>query len=251
MCGSISNVTDHPLLPWILTELGYSVEEIERIIGLRPNSKRDLRPTDRVLSIIPTKGGGEVMPAVWWLKLDKDTLKPDTKWATFDCQLRRLLTSKIHTIPPRSYRSVVLVEGFFEWQPVFSGGRLYTELSEEEQQKPPKPIAKHRYLIHQPGKIMLLGAMCKHWLDQSGQPLASTGVITLPPHPSFLDIHSKSFPLVLNWDELDTWLDPKIPHDHFEPLFNLTSFRQELEAVPVNDTDFEPVGEPVPLLIGA
>lgn len=251
MCGAINNVNEHPLLPGILSELGYSQEEIEEIINLRLSPKRELRPTDRLLSVVPTKGGREVMSAVWWLKLDKESLKPDTRWATFNCQSRRLLTSKIHKIQPRSYRSVVFARGFFEWQPIYPGGRLFTGLSKEEQQKPPKPVAKHRHLIHQPGKIMLLAAMCKHWLDQAGQPLVSTGTITLPPHPDFLDIHYKSFPLVLDWDELDTWLDPDIPHEHFEHLFNHTTYRQELEAVPVNETEFDPVGDPIPLAPGA
>lgn len=185
------------------------------------------------------------MQAVWWLKLDKVTLKPDTKWATFNCQSRHILSSKLHSIPPKSYRSVVLASGFFEWQPIYPDGLLYSELSREQQKTPPKPMAKQRFLIHQPGKVMLMAAMCKHWLDHDGQPLVSTGTITLPPHPAFLDIHSKSFPLLLNRDELDAWLDPHTPHEVFEPLFHTTDFRQEFEAVPVNEPDFDASGEAV------
>jgi len=35
-------------------------------------------------------------------------------------------------------------------------GRLFTALAPDEQKKPPRPLAKHRYLIHDPGKIMML-----------------------------------------------------------------------------------------------
>lgn len=98
---------------------------------------------------------------------------------------------------------------------------------------------------------MMLAAMCKHWVGLDGQALVSTGVITLPPHPDCLDIHYKSFPLELQQNELDRWLDKSIPHEEFEPLFKLTDYRRSLEAVPVNEPYFEPIGDPVPLIPGA
>lgn len=243
MCGAIYNINDHPGLPGLLSELGYSREEIERITGTLVDARPELRPTDPVLSLIPTKSGAKVMAATWWLKLDQATLQPDTRWATFNCQSRRILNSKLHSIPPRSYRSVVFARGFFEWQPVYSGGRYFSSLSDEEQQRPPRPISKQRYLIHNSGHIMLLAAMCKHWLDAQGQPVVSTGIITLPPHPDFQDIHHKSFPLILTKDELSRWLDPAIPSDGYRELFNTIGYRQTLEAVAVSDNNFAPVGE--------
>ena len=79
-------------------------------------------------------------------------------------------------------------------------------------------------------------------------PTSLTDDVTLPPHPDFLDIHYKSFPLVLKPGEVDGWLDKSLPHKDFEPLFNLTDFRQSLEAVPVNEPAFEPIGDPVQLV---
>ncbi len=64
MCGAIYNVNDHPALPGILSEAGYTREEIEKILGTVVNPKRELRPTDRVLSMVPTKEGHQVMSAV-------------------------------------------------------------------------------------------------------------------------------------------------------------------------------------------
>jgi putative SOS response-associated peptidase YedK len=243
MCGAIYNVNDHPGLPGLLSDLGYTQDEINEITGTMVSDQRELRPTDKVLSLIPTKAGAKVMPATWWLKLDENTLEPDTRWATFNCQSRRILTSKMHSIAPRSYRSVVFARGFFEWQPVYANGRMFTDLSPQEQQRTPKPLGKQRFLIHSAGEIMMLAALCKHWLDSEGRPLASTGTITLPPHPDFLDIHHKSFPLILNRDELDQWLDPAVPNEAYEELFTTTTYRQTLEAVAVTDDEFAPVGE--------
>lgn len=245
MCGAIHNVTDFPLLEPLLSMADYSEADIREIIN-----KRELRPTDPVIGLVPTRDGARIMPATWWLKLDPESLKPDTRWNTFNCRSSQILKSKLHSIPPRSYRSVVLAEGFFEWQPIFPGGRLFSDLSPAEQEKPPKPIAKQRHLIHAPGRLMLLGAMCKHWLDDNDQPKVSTGIITLPPHPAMLDVHAKSFPLLLQETELESWLNPAIPHEAFKDLFDLREVRMNLEVQAVNDQEFAALDDE-PLLLKA
>lgn len=70
------------------------------------------------------------------------------------------------------------------------------------------------------------------------RPNISAGIITLPPHPRFLDAHHKSFPLILKQEELEDWLNPRIEHRAFEALFGLTDVRVEIEARAVNDGDF-------------
>lgn len=245
MCGAILNVTDFPLLEPLLTTAEYSEAEISSIL-----KKRELRPTDEVVGVVPTRHGPRIMPATWWLKLDPQTLKPDTRWNTFNCRASRILKSKLHTLPPRSYRSVVLAQGFFEWQPVFSGGRLFSDLNEAERQKPPKPIAKRRHLIHSPGNMMLLGALCKHWTDESNRPKASTAIITLAPHPAVLDVHYKSFPLLLTEVELEAWLDPSRPHQAFQSLFNTREVRMDLEMQAVDEDEFAALDEE-PIILNA
>jgi len=237
MCGALKNVIEMPVLPPILTELGYSEEEIKDILNLPGRKKKEARPTDPVLSLIPTRTGPKLMNATWWLKLHNDTLEPDTQWSTFNCRSTQLLSSPLHKIPPKSYRSIVIAEGFYEWQPIYQGGVLYSGLSEEEKKKPPKPVSKQKYLIHKPGQLMFLAAMCKHWVDDDGNAKASTGVITLPPHPAFSDIHHKSFPLVIKDEELSDWLDRTMPTEHFEPLFNLTDVREPFEAIVADEPE--------------
>lgn len=244
MCGAIFNVSDYPLLAPLLEISGYDEADIRKIL-----TRRESRPTDPVLTLLPTRNGLRLMPATWWLKLDAKTLQPDTRWATFNCRSDHILTSKLHSIPPRSYRAIVAVEGFFEWQPIYSGGRLYSALTAAEQAKPPKTIAKQRFLVSQPGQLLYLGAMCKHWLDESRQPRASVGIITLPPHPAFVDIHYKSFPLVIRPEELTDWMDTTRPHSEFSALFDLNQVRQPMQAVAVNEPEFEAIEAAEPLIL--
>ena len=248
MCGAIYNVNDFPLLPGLLTELGYSPEQIEQITGpgiQRLPQKKDLRPTDRVLTLAPTKAGPDLFPALWWLALDQHSLKPLYRWKSFNCKASRIFEAKIHRIAPRSYRAVVLARGFFEWQPFYEGGRVFSQLSANEQADPPKPLHKRRILISQPDQVMLLAALCKHWLDDNGQPLVSTGIITLPPHREFLDIHHRSYPLVLAPEELADWLDPAIKTATFQSLLASTEIRFPTTAVAVRESDFSAIDEPI------
>ncbi|MHA7878251.1 MAG: SOS response-associated peptidase family protein [Saccharospirillum sp.] len=232
------------MLEPLLEISGYDEADIRRIL-----TKRELRPTDPVLTLLPTRYGLRLMPATWWLKLDAQTLKPDTRWATFNCRSDHLLTSKLHQIPPKSYRAIVVAEGFFEWQPIYSGGRMFTALSEAEQARPPAPIAKQRYRVSSPGQLLYLGAMCKHWLDANQQPRASVGIITLPPHPAFLDVHHKSFPLVIRPDEVGTWMDTHTPLVDFSHWFALNQVRMPMTAVAVNEPQFEPLADAEPRLL--
>ncbi|WP_127555383.1 SOS response-associated peptidase family protein [Saccharospirillum alexandrii] len=245
MCGAINNVSDFPLLDPLLGLAGYSEAEIRSVLN-----KRECRPTDDVLALVPTKLGPRLMAATWWLKLDPDTLLPDTRWNTFNCRSSQILKSPLHQMAPRSYRAVVITDGFYEWQPRYAGGRLYSDLSAEEQQHLPRPQSKQRHWIHRPGELMLLGALCKHWLDAEGNPKVSVGVITLPPHPAFLDVHAKSFPLVLRPEELEDWVNPRLRHEQFGSLFVQTEVRVDVEVQAINDQEFDLIPEE-PLILRA
>lgn len=251
MCGELYNVNDYPGLPGILSGAGYSPEEIDDMLG-RPRDgspreteplgplRKQLKPTDPVPALVPTRKGPRLMPATWWLVLDKTTLKP-TRWASFNCRSDRVFSSPMHRNEPRSYRSVVIAQGFVEWQPIYSNGRLWLDLSAEEQQHPPKPVAKQRYLIQRPdGRPMLFGAFCKHWLQEDGSPLASTGIITLRGHRQFANIHHQSFPLVLLDNELADWLNPALPTEHFADLLTLTEVREPFEVIPLDGLEAAP-----------
>jgi putative SOS response-associated peptidase YedK len=95
--------------------------------------------------------------------------------------------------------------------------------------------------INQP--IMLIASVSKLRLTQEGKPKVNTSVITLPPHEAFLDIHHKSFPLILNQDELEHWLDPRVPLAEFNYLLEMTTFRDNFIATEVN-SQCEPINKP-------
>ncbi|MDX1474661.1 MAG: SOS response-associated peptidase family protein, partial [Reinekea sp.] len=83
--------------------------------------------------------------------------------------------------------------------------------------------------------LMLLASVSKLRLDKEGLPRVNTSVITLPPHREFLDIHHKSFPLILNLSEIEQWLDPTIPTSEFNELLHQTTFRQDFTVTQVNE----------------
>lgn len=242
MCGFLYNVTELPLLEPLLDIAGYDEDEISDII-----QRDQLRPTDTVINLVPTRSGPRLMGATWWLATNADG-SLNTKLATFNSKAEKLLTSPLHLGKPKSIRSVVVAQGFCEWQPLYKGGLTFSQLPvDAEDAKKLKPERKVRHLIQMKDTpIMLLGAVSKLRLNAIGKPVINTSVITLPPHADFADIHAKSFPLVLNINELVDWLDPAVPLTKFSKLLAQTTFRQYFSALPV-DKDLQPIGKAIHL----
>ena len=236
MCGFIYNVNDFPLLEPLLDIAGYDEAEIRDIIR-----NRYLRPTDTVINLIPSRTGLRLLGATWWLATRADG-SIDTRYNTFNAKAGKLTTSPLHTQRPRSIRSVVPASGFCEWQPVYKGGRLFSQLPGQPNLSAlPKPERKIQHLITEPGNnLMLLAAVSKLRLNEQDDPMVNTAIITLPPHQSFQDVHHKSFPLVLRPEELTAWLDPKQPWSEFDELLHLERFRDTFIAQPV-DAQCQPI----------
>lgn len=250
MCGSIYNTYEFPGLAAIkilaLLKENHTVQEIEQYVEKTLN----VRPTTTITTIIPAQGSVEAVTATWWLKLEwqKGELIPDSQWKTFNCKSTKLLKSPIHNIKPISRRTIIVAEGFHEWQPIYPGNRLYSQLTTLEKTKLPTPIRKQCFLIKPVTGICRIAAVSKKWMKNK----YSTGIITLPGHPAFQDIHHKSFPLIIQADEVESWLDPKVPTSAFEPLFSLTDFRETWEAIPVKGpTDNSVMGDVLKLMPGS
>ncbi|WP_445429101.1 SOS response-associated peptidase family protein [Alishewanella sp. HL-SH05] len=83
-----------------------------------------------------------------------------------------------------------------------------------------KPLHYHD-MVAKDGAI-LLGGLCREWINKdTGETAQSCSVITLPPHPKLMHIHSKASPLLmpLNTELVDRWLDESITDPiEFEPL---------------------------------
>jgi len=236
MCGFISNVNDFPLLEPLLDIAGYSEEEIREIIR-----EKYLRPTDTVINLIPTRSGPQLMGATWWLATHENG-SPNQSIASFNSKVSKVQKSRLHLTSPKSVRSIIGAQGFCEWQPIYKGGLFYSQLpGVESAVKLPKPVRKQQYLVEPKNRqLMLLGSVSKLRI-QDGKPKVNTSVITLPPHQNFVDIHHKSFPLIIRPDELIKWLDPLVPWSDFTELLELESFRDEYQITPV-DGSLNPIG---------
>jgi len=244
MCGSIYNVYEFPGLIGIeiLTRIrdNLTKDEIEEYISKTLN----IRPTLDLTTIIPSAGTAKIVKATWWLKLkqNEDGWIPDQQWKTFNCRSTKILTSPLHRLKPISRRTIVIAEGFHEWQPIYMGERTFSQLSKKEQQTPPKVIRKQCYLLRPKSGLCRLAALSKKWQDNK----YSTGIITLPSHQGFRDIHRKSFPLVLGTEEIEDWLNPEISTASFDLLFQTNDFRETWIATPVmGPEDNRSVGEDI------
>lgn len=230
MCGFIYNVNSFPLLEPILQIAGYDEDEIRDIVNHKTR-----RPTEKVLTVVPSRSGPRLLASTWWLASDEHGI-PDTKVTSFNARAAKVGKSPLHTAKPKSQRSLVLARGFCEWQPVYAGQLLHSELVQKGLDPLAlKPKRSQQTLIkHTNCNLMLLAAVSKLRVATNGEPIVNTAIITLPPHEGFIDIHRKSFPLVLRQSEIAKWLDPSIDWSEFDALLSLQSFRDDFTAVPVD-----------------
>lgn len=241
MCGSLYNTYEFPDLGALELMRLLKDPMAEDSLNAHISKHLNIRPAGTIPTIIPVDGAAHSVNALWWLKLQQQqgVWEPDTQWKTFNCKSTKILQSPMHTIKPVSRRTLVIAEGFHEWQPIYSGNRNFDELSADEQAAPPTPIAKQCYLIKPQEGLCRFGALSKRW-DSSTY---STGIITLPTHNGFTAIHRQSFPLVIAANEVKSWLNPRIPTHTFESLFVIDDFREDWLATPVaGPEDSTPTG---------
>jgi len=164
---------------------------------------------------IITNRGGElaVRCATWWLLLEPAQgggFLP-SKYTSFNTKSTKLNIPKSAGYHPyRSSRCIVPATYVIEGEGP-KGARRYHKISPANQQ-------------------FALGGLYREWVDSStGEVTLSCSVITLPPHPAWEGVHSKSTPLFLPPDleaqyrwlspdiqdtsEFSSWLTPGFPDD--------------------------------------
>ena len=199
MCGRL-NVTDDPFLKGLLDAIGVSSDEVLTSPDVAPGAK---------LSIARRTGTQPVVnDASWWLLLDKQTLKPNYRYASFNSRYDKLNTPQsISFTPYRQSRCIVPASGFVEG---LGDKKTYFQI---------EPV----------DSAIAFGGLYKEWLDEStGELIYSASIITLPPHPKLRSIHPKSTPLMLSYADqqtLDMWLDPEFSqveafHDLLQPTLH-------------------------------
>ena len=152
----------------------------------------DAAPGSRI-SFIRQTGSGErvVETATWWLFLDPSSLKPNYKYASFNTRSDKLhLPRSLGYRPYRESRCIVPATAFCEGL----GDR------------------KTYHMIEHEGRAIAFGGLYKaHANRETGELVYSVSIITLPPVPGWEQIHPKSVPLMLDYEDsgtIDRWLDP-------------------------------------------
>jgi len=194
VCGRF-NLIDSPEVQWLCTTLG---------IGLYDeHASRDIAPGGNIAIVHERAGERVVSTATWWLFLDSETHKPNYKYASFNSRSDKLSSKRAIAYKPyRESRCLIPASAFVEG------------LGDKE--------TYHK--IELEGSAIAFGGLFKEYLNkESGEVIYSASIITLPPlTPQWDEIHPKSMPLMIDFEDEDLvarWLDPS-NHDveQFEAL---------------------------------
>jgi len=173
----------------------YTSLNINKIID-RPIDSRFVKAADNI-SIVRNNGQTrQVEMAAWWLLLEQteQNFKP-SKYTSFNTRYDKLNVKGSAGFQAfRQTRCVVAVKGFGE-----------TEFVNK------KPV--HYYDMTAEKGGLLLGGLYREWVhNKTGEHKLSCSIITLPPHPQLMHIHSKAMPLLLPQEPniIDAWLDPNV-----------------------------------------
>lgn len=153
----------------------------------------DRAPGDQISIILEMGGERRIEPAIWWLLLDTDTLKPNYKFASFNSRYDKInLPRSASYAPYRKSRCIIpataIIEGIGEGK------------------------ERINHMIEQVDGPMICGGVYKTWFNRAtGELINSCSIITLPPVNGWENIHNKAMPLMLPREDkslLDKWLDP-------------------------------------------
>ena len=179
MCGRY-NIIDSPEVRQLLEILGVKLFPLRYSPDVAPGA---------TISIVHNPGTGRtVSDALWWLMLDRKTLKPDYRYASFNSRSDKLDTPRSLAFKPyRESRCIIPASAFAEG------------LGDK----------KTYHMIEQVDSAIAFGGLCQHYLHQeTGESVYAASIITLPPVPQWQHIHPKSIPLILpveNGNLLDAW----------------------------------------------
>lgn len=183
MCGRF-NLIDSPEIQWLCESLGISLHG--------RHSSRDIAPGSTIAIVHELDGERRVSEAIWWLLLDHESLKPNYKYASFNSRSDKLNNKRgIAYKPFRESRCIIPASAFVEG------------LGDK----------KTYHMIELEKSAIAFGGLYKEHLNQdTGEIVYSASIITLPPlTPQWDDIHPKSMPLMLDFENTELiakWLDP-------------------------------------------
>jgi len=182
MCGRF-NVIDNP-----------DVQQLMQLLGIHGGTLRfspDIAPGATISVVRETSAARQLTDAVWWLMLDRSTLKPDYRYASFNSRSDRLnQPGAAAYVPFRQSRCIIPASAFIEG---LGDKKTYHKIELED-------------------CAIAIGGVYREYLNpETGESVVGASIITLPPLPQWQNIHPKSMPLMLPTDDhqiLDAWLSP-------------------------------------------
>ena len=203
MCGRM-NVSDSPFVKELMRTLGMSAY---------PGARRNIRPGSYTDIVIQQDNERRLVEALWSLliepKKDRPGFRPNPKWHTFNSKSTRLGSSRLWSSAFKSHRAIIPASCFFEWKD------------------------KVCYAIEPLDSAIAFAGLYRSW-QFGDENVHSFSVITLPPQAAFKHIHEKSYPLMLEANDYDLWLDPDFNEiDAFHDLLN-SGIRTEISVTPVD-----------------
>jgi putative SOS response-associated peptidase YedK len=182
MCGRF-NVFDSPEVQILLKVLGMA--------GAQLRYSADVAPGSTISIIRESDQHRQVCDAIWWLMLDRQTLKPNYDYASFNSRWDKLNTKgSLAYQPYRQGRCIIPASAFIEG---LGDRRSYHQIKLQNE-------------------AIAFGGLYKHYLDpNTGESIYTASIITLGPLPQWQQIHPKSMPLILPVQDsalINSWLNP-------------------------------------------
>jgi putative SOS response-associated peptidase YedK len=218
MCGRF-NLKRSPKSQIMMESLGVGCEHLRFSSDAAPGS---------IISIVHDAGHGRtITDAIWWLALEPSTLKPNYALSTFNSRYDKLNVPRSLAYKPyRQSRCIIPATAFAEG------------LGDK----------KTYFQIELVDSAISFGGLCRHYVhEETGESVYGASIITLGPAPEWAEIHPKSHPLILPFEEkelIDAWLDPQNTNiEQFAPLLE-PRIRFSERVTPIDrPSRWQPIGD--------
>ena len=175
MCGRV-NIIDAPLYAFFARFLN---------LPLQIETALNIGPTERVWALKLNGGVFEALTMRWWL-IPSWSNGPQSKFSMFNARAETLQSSKAYSGPFKRQRCAIPVASYLEW-------------------RGPKKERQPFSIEREDGEALVLGGLWDIWEGRDGL-IQSCTIVTTEAPSALAPFHHRA-PLMLNGDELLTWLD--------------------------------------------
>ena len=218
MCGRF-NLIDSPQVQWLCEVLGVPLPSA--------HLRADIAPGSHIAIIHQDGDKRRTSEAIWWLLLDPKTAKPNYRYASFNSRSDKLHQPRAAAFHPyRESRCLIPASAFVEG------------LGDK----------KTYYRIELEGSAIAFGGVYRRYVNQeTGETVLGASIVTLPPLPQWQEIHPKSMPLMLDFDNtelIEKWLDPTFDRvEEFAPLLE-PKVEKTMKVTPIDrPSTWNPIAE--------